>query len=246
MDVAPYLSNIPENFLEFIELVKEQSPVPLHSVYVVGSVLTPDYNDGYSDVNSVIIVEERGLVFFDFLVRLGCGCRTTAIAPPLVMTPGYILDSLDVFPIEFLNFQAIHHTLFGNDILRPLRIKKKDLRLQCEREMKAKLLWLGQVYIETLGDKRVLSERLAASFNGFLPIFRAVLYLYGREIGPSGEQVFRDFQENSGIGMDSFMRLYTMKREGRQDAAPGDFSTFFNALYRATEQVAGYVDQLSV
>ena len=40
--------------------------------------------------------------------------------------------------MEFLNFKLVHHTLYGEDLLAGLEIDKKDLRLQCERELKGK------------------------------------------------------------------------------------------------------------
>ena len=70
------------------------------------------------------------------------------------MTPEYIRTSLDVFPVEFLNFKLIHATVFGEDIFESLEINRMDLRRQCERELKVKLVSLRQGYISSLGDGR--------------------------------------------------------------------------------------------
>ena len=58
------------------------------------------------------------------------------ISAPLIMTPDYIQKSLDVFPVEFLNFRLIHHTLLGKDILGELEIDRGNMQRQCEREIK--------------------------------------------------------------------------------------------------------------
>ena len=100
MEIKKYIKNIPESFRKFAEEVQSNSVTPPHSMYVVGSVLTPDYVPGGSDINSLIVIEEHQLEFLDFLILLGKEFKEHGIAPPLVMTAEYIDHSLDVFPIK--------------------------------------------------------------------------------------------------------------------------------------------------
>ncbi|HEB69218.1 MAG TPA: hypothetical protein ENI88_06315 [Desulfobulbus sp.] len=245
MDIEQYKTNIPPSFLRFAEQIKGNSPVAVHSMYVVVSVLTPDFNPDGSDINSLIVVEEHQLDFLDFLITLGKEFREHRVAPPLVMTAEYIDHSLDVFPIEFFNFQAIHHTLFGDDLLGRLQIVDKHLRLQCEREIKAKLLWLGQIYIETLGDRNRLSEKLAASITGFFPLFRAIIHLAGKDAPLGCKEVLQTFGATVGLESDIFARIHQMKIAGEQVAQMDELSSCFSSYYQATERIAHYVDQLS-
>ncbi len=246
MHIEHYVANIPDSFLRFAEQVKEGAPVPLHSMHAVGSVLTPNFDPGVSDINSVIVIQEKELSFFDFLIPLGREFKAQRIAPPLVMTIGYIKSSLDVFPIEFFNFREIHHTLYGEDIFCGLNINDHHLRLQCEREIKAKLLWLGQVYIESLGDEQLLSDRLAASITGYLPLFLAILHLAGRKITLDNEQLFLGIQEELGLDTEIFLTLSQMKTGKRRYTEKDDMCSCFNLYYQATEHIARYVDRLPV
>ena len=246
MHIELYVTNIPESFLRFAEQVKDGAPVPLHSLYVVGSVLTPNFDPGISDINSVIVIQEKELSFLDFLISLGREYREQRIAPPLVMTIDYIKSSLDVFPIEFFNFREIHHTLHGKDIFFDLNIKDHHLRLQCEREIKAKLLWLGQIYIESLGDEQLLSDKLAASITGYLPLLLAILHLAGRKIPLDNEQVFLGIQEELGLKTDIFFTLSQMKAEKRRCSDKDEICSCFSLCYQVTEQIARYVDRLPV
>jgi hypothetical protein len=245
MDIEKYRANIPAGFLEFAEVVKQDSPVLLHFMAVVGSVLTPDFNQGRSDINSLIIVQEKNLEFFDFIIKLGRRFRDQSVAPPLVMTEGYVRNSLDVFPIEFFNFQAIHYTLFGEDILQELKIDNNHLRLQCEREIKAKLLWLGQIYLECLGDQQMLAEKLAASITGYIPLFRAILFLVTGKIILDSHTVIHRLQQEIGLSTESFSAIYRMKTDKNKTKATDELYSCFSCYYEATEMVAHYVDQLS-
>ncbi|MCF6187884.1 MAG: hypothetical protein L3J49_10500 [Desulfobulbaceae bacterium] len=245
METKKYIKNIPESFRKFAKEVQSNSVTPPHSMYVVGSVLTPDYVPGGSDINSLIVIEEHQLDFLDFLILMGKEFKQHVIAPPLVMTAEYIDHSLDVFPIEFFNFQAIHHTLFGEDLLDRLQIADQHLRLQCEREIKAKLLWLGQVYIETLGDRNMLSEKLAASITGYFPLFRAIIHLAGRDVPLGCSEVLQTLNETLSLETDIFKRIHQMKISGQQPAQQGELCSCFSSYYQATQHVAGYVDQLS-
>ena len=245
MDIEKYIQNIPDNFLEFSGRVKEETSEPLHAMYVVGSVLTPDYNREGSDVNSVIVVKEKEPPFLDFLIDLGKIFREKKVAPPLVMTADYIQRSLDVFPLEFFNFREIHHTLYGKDYFHDLIIDNGFLRLQCERELKAKLLWLGQVYLETLGDQCELSRKLTGSVTGYFPLFRAILHLAGHAIPLACNEVVAGLEQVLDLDSDIFLRLYRMKTSDVQLTDKDELRSCFSRYYQATEKIVDYVDALS-
>ena len=116
-----------------------------------------------------------------FLAPLGRKYGRKRVAAPLVMTPEYITGSLDAFPVEFLDFKLIHKTVYGEDLFTELVIDKPHLRLQCERELKTKLIGLRQGYISSLGKKELLTTVLVRSFTGSMALFRAILSLLDKE-----------------------------------------------------------------
>ncbi len=132
----PLVSDRIRPFLE--DILKEYS-AKMHSIHIVGSAVTPDFNEQTSDINSIIILNKMSLDFIEFLAPLGKKYGKKRIAAPLVITEQYMQKSLDVFPVEFHDFRLIHKTIAGEDILKGLLIKKENLRLQCEREIKARL-----------------------------------------------------------------------------------------------------------
>jgi len=98
MDITQYTKNIPAALLEFVREVREHSPVVLQSIHVVGSVLTPDYQEDLSDANSLFVVQEPQTVFLDFLVGLGKRFGRQNVAPPLLMTETIFSDPWMCFP----------------------------------------------------------------------------------------------------------------------------------------------------
>jgi len=63
------------------------------------------------------------------------------------LTKADIDSSLDTFPIEFLNIKRNYTVVFGEDILEGLAFEKEFIRMQCERELKGKLLLLRAEYV---------------------------------------------------------------------------------------------------
>ncbi len=245
MDITEYTKNIPAGLLEFVREVKEKSPTPVLSIYVVGSVLTPDYQPERSDANSLFVVQAPETDFLDFLVGLGKRFGRQRVAPPLIMTEDYIRRSLDVFPVEFYNFREIHYTLHGNDLLRNLSIDRGCLRLQCEREIRAKLLWLGQIYLETLAENNELCQKMSASITGYIPIFRAILHLAGHEIHLAAQDTAAALETLLEIDTDIFQSLYAMKRNHTSLCGDEELRSLYSRLYNATKKVSNYVDAMA-
>jgi len=214
----------------------------LHSFYVVGSALTPDFDEKYSEINSVIVLKDMDLAFIEYLAPLGKVYKKKGVAAPLIMTPAYIANSLDVFLIEFHEFRLIHETIFGEDLFAGAA----HLRLQCEREVKTKLIGLRQGYISSLGGKRLLSEGLAESITGMIPLFRAVLTLIGRDASGGGSLgVIKSFEDYIDIKTGIFEKMLKLRRKQISLSAE-ELTGSFEEYYKATEKAARRIDELKV
>jgi|Deesub1362A_J573_1020465.scaffolds.fasta_scaffold00289_18 hypothetical protein len=234
-----------ERIRPFFEEVLAQYQEGIHSINVTGTAITEDYDPKHSDVNSIIILKEIDLKFLEVLAPLGKKYRRHKVAAPLIMTPDYIKKSLDVFPIEFLNFRLIHSTVYGEDILNDVEISLQDLRHQCERELKSKLIWLRQGYISSLGDRRILTEGFVSSITGYIPLFRGIITLFGKEPPLRQEEVIRSLSEITGVNTETFQRVYSIKRN-RTRPSIEELNTIFEDFYHATERLSRIVDELKI
>lgn len=236
----------PENdplavFEDFFTALQNQDIISLHSVHLVGTALTSDFDPEFSDINSIVVLPEMSLKFIEFLAPLGKKYKQRKIAAPLIMTPEYIASSLDSFPIEFLSYKLIHRTVYGPDILAGLSFKRKELQLQCEREVKSKLIWLRQGYINSFGDQALLVRRLAESIIGYFPLFRALLALNGKPVPKTYHNVIVRLQELIGIKTAIFEKIFLLRREKlRFDGK--ELVHGFEEYYQATEQILELVD----
>jgi predicted nucleotidyltransferase len=229
----------------FLEEVLAEYGANVHSIHIVGSALTDDFVPGRSDINSVFVLREMDLDFLETIAPKGKRHGRKRVAAPLIMTPEYIRSSADVFPIEFLSFKLIHKTVYGEDILKDIEIHPADLRRQCERELKAKLIWLRQGYMSSMGDRKVLTENLVNSIAGYIPLFRGIIMLFGKRPPVLQNEVLRAMTEAAGVDCGAFEKVLREKRE-RVKLSKEELETIFEDYYGATERLGKVVDEIKV
>ncbi|MEW6659112.1 MAG: hypothetical protein AB1424_10670 [Thermodesulfobacteriota bacterium] len=229
----------------FFQEILEAAAAQIHSLYLVGGVLTEDYREGAAKIDSVIILKKMDLSFLDVLAPLGRKYGKQGMAAPLIMDSTYLCNSVDVFPLEFLNFKLLHQVLYGEDLLAGLEIDRQELRYQCERELKGKLIWLHRIYVSAMGDRKVLAGDIVRHFAGYLPLFRGILSLLGREPAGGVKKTLEELTQATGLETAVFEEIYALKKNLAQPS-PEEISQMFGKFYRATERLAEVVDGLQI
>ncbi len=232
-----------EKIKPFLEEILNKYLGKIHSIHVTGTCITDDFDIKRSDVNSIFVLKEMDLKFLELIAPLGKKYGKNKVAAPLIMTPEYIERSLDVFPIEFLNFKLIHATAFGDDIFKNIEINRMDLRHQCERELKTKLIWLRQGYISSLGNRKILTEDFVNSISGYIPLFRGIIVLLGKEPPVKQVEVITALAEASGISTDVFAKVLREKHE-KIKLSIEELNTIFEDYYAAIEKLGKIVDDI--
>jgi len=151
----------------------------LIAVFAYGSAVRGEYVPGKSDINFLVVVESAEMEIFEALLKLVRKWRKKKIATPLVLSKEYILSSLDTFPIEYLEIKSCYKCLYGEDLIESLELERSNIRLQCEREIRSKLLRLRQAYLETEGDASRIKGVMIQSIPTFLVLLKTLLYLRG-------------------------------------------------------------------
>ncbi len=232
-----------EKIKPFLEEILNKYSEKIHSIHVTGTAITEDFDTKRSDVNSIFVLKEMNLKFLELIAPLGKKYAKHRVAAPLIMIPEYIKKSLDVFPIEFLNFKLIHATVSGDDILENIEINRMDLRHQCERELKVKLIWLRQGYISSLGNRKILTEGFVNSISGYIPLFRGIIVLLGKEPPVRQSAVITTLSEAANINTDVFARVLKEKHE-RIKLSIEELNTIFEDYYAVTEKLGRIVDEI--
>jgi hypothetical protein len=231
--ITPFLNEVLDGYREKI-----------HSIHITGTAVTGDFNEKMSDVNSIIVLKEMDLRFLELLAPLGKKYGRKRVAAPLIMTTEYINGSLDVFPIEFLNFKLIHLTVYGEDVFENIEIDRMDLRHQCERELKSKLIWLRQGYISSQGDKKILTERFVSSITDYMPLFRGIMVLFGKEPPLAQGEVITALSDAVNADTGVFAKVLKEKRE-KIKLSMEELNTIFEDYYSATEKLGKIVDEIN-
>lgn len=172
----------------------------LKAVLAYGSATGPDFIPGKSDVNLVVVAEETGEAVLRSLLDTVKWGRKRRIVAPLLLTPGYIETSLDVFPIEFVEIRESQALLMGEDFFGSLEAKPLELRLECESQLKAAALRTRQAYLEIGLTRRGAERVLHASLTSLIPVLRAMLRLKGEAVPRMKVDVLKAVGRVFGVG----------------------------------------------
>lgn len=173
------------------------------------------------------------------LRRLACdipGLRRQRVASPLIMTPAYIAESLDTFPLEYLEIKQQHVSVSGGDPFASLDFRPADMRRQCERETKVLLIALRQGLLASGGvedDLVDLDHDIAAAL---LRTLRGVLWLTERREVRTSEEILLGVEELLSRPLTGLRRALKAEVRERWDE--------FVCLYEDVSAVGRSIDAL--
>jgi hypothetical protein len=215
----------------------------LISIILYGSATGSDYRPGKSDINFMVVLSENGIEQLEQAIKAVTKWQKRNVATPLFLTELYVETSLDVFPIEYLNFHRNYVLVYGKDILKDLSFNAEFLRLQCEREIKGKLLLLREAFLETAGKGRALKDVISQSIQAFLAIFDALLYLKEKEIPKAKREVIRATCETLDLDAALFEKLLDI-REQKIKPDDAEIKNIFQDYLREVRKLSKIVDAL--
>jgi len=217
----------------------------MRSITIVGSSLTDDFTPGHSDINTVLVVGEQTVATLNAIASLARPMSRKKISPPLLMTSSYIERSRDVFGVEFLDFQLTHETILGQDPFAPLTFEKKNVRLQCERELKAMLIRLRQGYIAAAANRKLVRDILVSTAKGLAPFLRAMLWLRDIDRPSRTEPTFNKAAAEFSFNADSLTTAAQWRHE-KIRLGSVEMENAFASVCATVDQLAGIVDKLEV
>ncbi len=217
----------------------------LSGITVVGSALTDDYRAGTSDINTVVLLDQHDLAALNAIAGMAKPMRKKHVSPPLLMTAIYIERSRDVFGVEFLDLQLTHQTILGDDPFAALTFEKADVRLQCERELKATLIRLRQGYIAAAANKKLVRDVLIATAKGLAPLLRAVLWLQDIDRPQTMAATFEKASNELDADLTGVIAAERWRYE-KPRLSDSDIASTFESIYAATDKLAQTVDAMEV
>ena len=196
------------------------------AAFLTGSVLTQGFDPAHSKVNIVVVARTLEPEMLDALRGAMPVSRKAPHFDPLLLSKRQIENSLDSFPIEWLEMRERHMTLEGEDVFATLQVPNTYLRLQCEHELRSKHIRLRQAYLASGRHPLMLQEALRGSASSFATLFRTLLRLRGEPAPASPAQV-----------IEKLAQLYRLDAEGLLGAHVVRYTT---RKYKADEIIAIY------
>ncbi len=160
-------------------------------------------------------------------------------AMPRLFSPATLAEAADVFPVELSDIAERHLVLHGgHDPLASMpRLDVEHLRLQCERELREKMMRLQEAYALSRGKDAELSRLIVSSYPAFALVFRGCLRLHGGAAPESSLAAAEEFSRKAGIDPAAFAEADKL-RSGQQIGSVADlFARYYSALERAVETV---------
>ncbi|MBI5373825.1 MAG: hypothetical protein HZA77_00205 [Candidatus Schekmanbacteria bacterium] len=230
-------------FIPFCEDLLSSIGGEIASISVYGSVASGEFIPSNSDINSVFVLNNLD---FNFLrkshqaVTAGIKRKITA---PLFLTGQMIQNSSDVFPMEFSEIKENHVLIYGTDFFSSLVISEKALRLQCEQQIKGKILLLRQAYLESGGKSKQLEAIMVNSISSIFPLFRSALRLKGLIPPVSKDELIVNVGREFGMDSSIFIDIL---RDKKGDARIGkrECDSAFETYMEELQKLADIIDAL--
>jgi hypothetical protein len=212
-------------------------------IAVYGSAAGDDFSPDHSDVNLLVVLRE---VAFSDLRLIGETLRRAArpdlrIATPLVVTPSFLRDARDSYPIELADIRDRHRVLAGEDVVAGIIVDPEEMREQAEREVRGKLLALRALVVHRPEDREV-QRALASAVSTFEVIERALLRVAGDGSVQRGVALFEEVERRQSVPMRALARLARLRAAGGAWPAGDELDELLAAALREVEALVAFVD----
>ncbi len=132
---------------------------------------------------------------------------------PIFITPDEIKNSVDVFPVEFLNIKSDHIFIGEHDPFPEVEIYDRALRRQVEEDLKAKRMWLRESFLRQGNHPRMIHVLLVEHFVALQVLIRSLLYLKGKEMPRSEEEALRQMAEAYGADFEVLKEVADLRHK---------------------------------
>jgi predicted nucleotidyltransferase len=212
----------------------------LQAATLFGSAARGEWLEGISDVNVLVLLDRIDPAV---LGRAAPAARTAMArgVTPLLMEVDEWRRAADVFTIELADMKDASVPLFGDDPAAALPVHPQILRLQAERELRAKLLHLHGALLVAAEDRARLGQILLHALPSFTAYLRAALRLADRPVPRTSNEVIDAASALTGADGDAFLRVLDARTSaGKLEVSLSD--PLVDGFNRAAARVSAYID----
>lgn len=184
-----------------------------------------------SEVSVLIVVRTLSREALSAFRAIAHRYARRGIPAPPIFTEGFLKESSDVFPLEFLGMSERRRVLFGKDVVAGLEITTRNLRHQVEFELKGKLLSLRRMYMNAFGDKEMLAV-IRETAGSVVAVARGLLLLADRTAPHAKTEIMDEMEKRFGVSLPALREAYATRQGAKVPHA------------RVEELFLGYMDEV--
>jgi hypothetical protein len=229
----------------WLEPVRTALGVEFVGAYLTGGVLAQGFDPEQSKINLLVVARTMD---GDTMERVRTAIPITRKPPhfdPLFLTRRQVEHSLDSFPIEVLEFRERHLCIEGDDFLPGLEVPLHFLRLQCEHELRGKLIQVRQAYLLSARNPEDLVEVLRRAASSYATLFRTLLRLRGESPPANPAQVIGRIASLFRLDAEALLGAH-MVRYSTKKYRPEEILTIYRRFLVEVNRLVIAIDALQV
>jgi hypothetical protein len=193
---------------EFVENLREAHGDNLKSVVLYGPALVGDQLDEDRPKNILVVLSRIMPADLKAAHDVAEKWRLQGNPLPVYFTSREVVDSTDVFPIEFIDMSRHRRVLDGDDPFVGLEISTQNLRHQLEYELRGKLIRLRTLYITASHNPNRLARLMVDSLDSFVSLFRHVLEMLGGKASFDKRECIMELADTLKLDKKVFTRIF--------------------------------------
>lgn len=213
----------------------------LRSVVLYGPAARGEVANGATELHILVVLADLKLETLEKAGPPLARWVKRGLPMPRLFSPATLREAADVFPIELGDIAERHLLVHGEEPLPSMPdLDREHLRLQCERELREKMMRLEEAYAlsRVRGDE--LKRLVVSSFPAFAMVFRGCLRLHGDTVPEGGLDAAVAFCRAAGIDPEPF-RVAARVRAENVALADGEFESYHSALERAIDAIDKFI-----
>ncbi len=230
---------------KFVNELKNICKEKLCAVILYGSKASGEAIEKKSDYNILILINN---MIFNDLKNISNVIKKwvkKGNSMPVIFSTDRFKMSSDVFPIEFLDMKENHKVLYGEDILAEIKIGLKNLRHECEYELKSNLLKLRQMYIMNKDNSKMVKNIIVESLTSFLVVFKSILILINSTVPLKKVDALKLLSEKANFNPTVFFDVLRLK-ESSGYFNKNKLNLLLESYVTEIEKVIDFVDKLEI
>ena len=235
---------------QFSQALIEAFGTNLYSLILFGSAarsskdeIKDNFKEGASDINTAIVLETVGAHELNIISNIGRKFKKSGLAIPLVFKRGHIASSLDTFPLEFSDMKQTHIVLFGADPLAEAKIENKNLRYQCEAQLKGQLVQLRRGFLASGESVEALTHLISASVTSILAACRGMALLAGKTPPEAKRDLLKLIGEHYNVDVAPVSEAWQLRR-GDITHSTATMEMLMDKYLTTIEELAEVVDKM--